>query len=69
MQMNLIIRFVLELFRILALLMLLEGLAMTSFSAVELEEAASGVSLVVMLLFAIWYRRWGQHSGWYPVQK
>lgn len=65
--MRLLLLFFLELLRIFALLMLISGLAYWLSSRLPGNEA--GLHFLILVLFAIWYRRYGQYSGWYPVKR
>lgn len=59
-------RFILELVRIVAALMLFEGIIGILSGANPSKEVRQILSLIGFLLFIVWYRRYGQYSGWYP---
>lgn len=64
--MRVLIRFMLELIRILAGLMLFEVIIGMLGGTNPSEEVRQLLSLIGLLLFFVWYRRYGQYSGWYP---
>lgn len=64
--MGTLLRFFLELTRIIVLLVIIESVALTIVDGSGIADAVSQfVSTVVLILFAVWYRRYGQFSGWY----
>lgn len=65
-----LIKFILELLRIMALLALISSIANYIFVN-WLHLAKSDIKLVflnvvLLVLFTLWYRKIGQFSGWYP---
>lgn len=65
-----LIKFILELLRIMALLAFIGAVANHIFVN-WLHLAKSDIKLVILnlvllVLFTVWYRKKGQFSGWYP---
>jgi len=68
-----LIKFVLELIRILALLAIVGGIANSIFTdwfhISKSDTLIIFLNVVVLVLFTMWYRRKGQYSGWYTKAK